>query len=149
MLLQPLLVIGMHLAYFIMFLFSINPALLFRSFESDVDLHSILNSGPEESEIEIGSSLLPSSQLSPLPLYPPPGHSVPVSSRENASQFAEHTMTRNQRRLVRNASGKIRVYDLGWKRNWLDLFSVRQERFILDWVEIIWWGGRGCVTHLH
>ncbi|KAF8610345.1 zf-DHHC-domain-containing protein [Ceratobasidium sp. AG-I] len=114
-----------------------------RSFESDIDLHSMLNSGPEESEIDTGSSLLPSSHLPSLPLYPPPGHSVPVSSRDNASQLAEHTMTRNQRRLVRNAAGKIQMYDLGWRQNWLDLFSVRHERFLLDWLEIIWWGGRG------
>lgn len=122
--------------------------LLYRSFESDVDLHSMLNSGPEESDPDTGSSLLPSSRLPSLPVYPPPGHSVPVSSRENASQLAEHTMTRNQRRLVRNASGKIHMYDLGWRQNWLELFSIRQERFFLDWLEIIWWGGRGLVTHL-
>lgn len=116
--------------------------LTFRSFESDIDLHSMLNSGPEEREVDTGSSLL-SSQLPSLPVYPPPGHSVPVSSRDNASRFAEHTMTRNQRRLVRSAAGKIRIYDLGWRQNWSELFSVRQERLLLDWIEIIWWGGRG------
>ncbi|QRW00435.1 DHHC palmitoyltransferase [Ceratobasidium sp. AG-Ba] len=116
------------------------------SFESDVDLRTMLKAGPDpegDTHSSAGSSDLPPSRLESLPVYPPPGHSVPVTSRENAVQFAEHTMTRNQRRLVRSAAGKIRVYDLGWRKNWLDMFSVRRERFWLDWIEIVWWGGHG------
>lgn len=104
----------------------------------------MLNSGPdEESQLSTDSSRLPSSGLSALPIYPPPGHSVPVASRDNIAQLAEHTMTREQRHIVRSAAGKIRVYDLGWRRNWMQLFTIRPERRFLDWVEVIWWGGHG------
>lgn len=116
------------------------------SFESDVELHTMLKAHPgaeDEAKLSGDSSVLDSSRPESLPIYPPPGHSVPIASRDNATHFVEHTMTRNQRRLVRSAAGKIRIYDLGWKKNWLDIFSVRQERFWLDWLEIVWWGGHG------
>lgn len=115
-----------------------------RSFESDIDLRAMLNAGPDdESQPSTDSSLLPSSRLSALPVYPPPGHEIPVASRGNAAQLAEHTMTREQRRIVRSASGKIYIYDLGWRRNWSDLYAIRPERYLLDLVELIWWGGHG------
>lgn len=115
-----------------------------RSFESDIDLRSMLNAGPdEESQLSTDSSLLPSSRLPTLPVYPPPGHEVPVASRGNSAQLAEHTMNREQRRIVRSAAGKIYVYDLGWRRNWSDLCTIRPERYFLDLVELIWWGGHG------
>jgi hypothetical protein len=104
----------------------------------------MLNTDAEEgSQMSTGLSLLPSSVIPSVPVYPPPGHSIPVASRDNAAQFAEHSMTRNQRRIVRSASGKIRMYDLGWRKNWSELFDVRNERFFLDWLEVVWWGGRG------
>ncbi|KAF8744805.1 zf-DHHC protein, partial [Rhizoctonia solani] len=115
-----------------------------RSFESDVDLQSMLNTGPEEEiQLNTSSSLISPAGLENLPLYPPPGHSMPVASRQNSFQLAEHTMTREQRRIVRSAAGKIRIYDLGWKRNWAELYAARPERYFLDWLEIFWWGGRG------
>ncbi|KAF8682256.1 zf-DHHC protein [Rhizoctonia solani] len=114
-----------------------------RSFESDVDLQSMLNTGPEEIQLNTSSSLVSPAGLETLPLYPPPGHSMPVASRQNSFQLAEHTMTREQRRIVRSAAGKIRIYDLGWKRNWVELYAARPERYFLDWLEIFWWGGRG------
>ncbi|KAF8758313.1 DHHC palmitoyltransferase family [Rhizoctonia solani] len=100
-----------------------------RSFESDVDLQSMLNTGPEEEiQLNTSSSLISPAGLENLPLYPPPGHSMPVASRQNSFQLAEHTMTREQRRIVRSAAGKIRIYDLGWKRNWAELYAARPER---------------------
>ncbi|CAE6503654.1 unnamed protein product [Rhizoctonia solani] len=114
-----------------------------RSFESDVDLRSMLNMGPEEETQPSTESSLPSTRLGALPVYPPPGHSMPIASRESAIQLAEHTMTREQRRVVRSAAGNIRVYDLGWKRNWGELYAPRSDRYFLDWLEILWWGGHG------
>ncbi|KAJ1310016.1 hypothetical protein OPQ81_006771 [Rhizoctonia solani] len=96
-----------------------------RSFESDVDLQSMLNTGPE-------GEAQPHTASFPLP-----------STRDNASQLAEHTMTREQRRIVRSAAGNIRVYDLGWRRNWAELYAARPDRYFLDWLEILWWGGHG------
>ncbi|KAG9127468.1 palmitoyltransferase for Vac8p [Ceratobasidium sp. 392] len=116
-----------------------------RSFESDVDLRTMLNTSPDPEDDNQANTDQPSSSsgLVSLPVYPPPGHSVPVTSRDKAAQFAEHTMTRSQRRLVRSAAGKIRIYDLGWRRNWSDMLPVRPERLWLDWLELIWWGGHG------
>jgi hypothetical protein len=115
-----------------------------RSFESDVDLRSMLNTGPEdEARLDTDSSLISSARLEALPIYPPPGHAMPIASRESAFQLAEHTMSREQRRIVRSAAGKIRVYDIGWRRNWAELYAVQPERYFLDWLEIVWWGGRG------
>ncbi|KAG8715899.1 hypothetical protein FRC11_013401 [Ceratobasidium sp. 423] len=118
-----------------------------RSFDSDVDLRSMLNTGPEdETQPSIGFPPLPSSRLGALSVYPPPGHSMPIASRENAVQLAEHTMTREQRRIVRSAAGNIRVYDLGWKRNWTELYAARPDKYLLDWLEILWWGSNGHTT---
>ncbi|EUC62014.1 DHHC palmitoyltransferase [Rhizoctonia solani AG-3 Rhs1AP] len=117
-----------------------------RSFESDLDLRSMLNTGPEETQPNTASSPLPSTRLGVLPIYPPPAHSMPIASRESSVQLAEHTMTREQRRIVRSAAGNIRVYDLGWKRNWAELYAVSQDSYFRDWLHILWWGGHGYTT---
>ncbi|CAE6512861.1 unnamed protein product [Rhizoctonia solani] len=114
-----------------------------RSLESDMDLRSMLNTDPEDETQLRASSPLPSARLGALPIYPPPAHSMPIASRGNAVQLAENTMTREQRRIVRSAAGNIRVYDLGWKRNWAELYAVNPDTFFLDWLVILWWGGRG------
>lgn len=104
----------------------------------------MLNAGPEaDTQQDTASSPLPSARLGTLPVYPPPAHAMPVASRDNAVQLAEHTMTREQRRIIRSAAGSIRVYDLGWKRNWAELYAVNQDTYLLDWLMIIWWGGHG------
>ncbi|CAE7103105.1 unnamed protein product [Rhizoctonia solani] len=118
-----------------------------RSFESDVDLRSMLNMGPEDdTRLSTAASPLPSVRLGALPVYPPPAHSMPIASREGAVQLAENTMTREQRRIMRSAAGNIRVYDLGWKRNWAELYAVRPDRYLLDFLDILWWGGHGNTT---
>lgn len=54
-----------------------------------------------------------SSELIPHPSLPTPPYKPPE----------EHELSSAQRRFVLRTHGKIRMYDLGWKRNWQEVFS--------------------------
>lgn len=93
-------------------------------------------------------SLPPQLAILPLPQAPP-------------LRFSEETISSAQRRRVRSAHGRIRVYDIGWRGNWIEAIgggwaknSGRggaassggvSGRWM--WVfELVVWGGRGWVT---
>ncbi|KIJ54210.1 hypothetical protein M422DRAFT_241461 [Sphaerobolus stellatus SS14] len=54
--------------------------------------------------------------------YPPTQH----TTAEPLSRYRppeEHELTHSQRRLIRHYHGRIRMYDLGWSRNWGEVFG--------------------------
>lgn len=56
----------------------------------------------------------------------PPRSQAATPTRAIASRYCppeEHNLTHAQRRLVRYYHGRIRMYDLGWKRNWGEVFG--------------------------
>jgi len=49
-------------------------------------------------------------------------------------------MSRGQRRAVRNAHQHIRLYDVGWRRNWAQIFGWNHKH---GWMYRLWCGGGG------
>lgn len=73
-------------------------------------------------------------QLPPLP----PQH---ASDRIRLSDPPlEHELSFNQRRLVRDAHGYIRMYDVGWRKNLAQVFGWSKP---FGWVSRILYGGGG------
>lgn len=71
-------------------------------------------------------------ELPPLP----PQH---VSDRHRLSDPPlEHELSFSQRRLVRDAQGYIKMYDMGWRRNWAQVIGWEQP---FGWVNRIVLGG--------
>lgn len=66
-----------------------------------------------------------------LPPLPRTGHSLSDPPLEPELSYA-------QRFLVRGAHNYIRVYDVGWRKNWAQVFGWT-HRF--GWVYRIWYGG--------
>lgn len=63
-------------------------------------------------------------------------------------RWIEHELNSKQRRLVREAAGRIRVYDLGFKENIKQILggpdpSKHSFGTARIWAERILWGGRG------
>jgi len=63
-------------------------------------------------------------------------------------RFQEHELNRKQRQLINEA--RIRIYDLGWKNNLLDVLGgptvvpgKPKPLHLRVWAERIFWGGRG------
>ena len=56
----------------------------------------------------------------------------------------EHMLSSAQRRHVRIAHHFIRIYDVGWARNWGEVFGLR-GRGRWGWIERILCGGSTCV----
>ena len=52
----------------------------------------------------------------------------------------EHELSYAQRRLIREAHGTIRQYDLGWKQNWAQVFGWDRS---FGWVYRVALGGGG------
>ena len=50
----------------------------------------------------------------------------------------EHELTSRQRRLVRQASGAIRLYDIGFRKNWAQVFDWNRK---WGWVRRVMYGG--------
>ncbi|KIM54450.1 hypothetical protein SCLCIDRAFT_1221931 [Scleroderma citrinum Foug A] len=50
----------------------------------------------------------------------------------------EHELSYNQRRLVRKAHSAVKLYDLGWRRNWAQVFGWSRPR---GWIPCILYGG--------
>jgi hypothetical protein len=65
-------------------------------------------------------------------------------------RFQDHELNRRQRQLIREAHLRIRVYDLGWKNNILDVLggptiepSKPKPSQLRVWAERMFSGGRG------
>ncbi|KAI0059591.1 zf-DHHC-domain-containing protein [Artomyces pyxidatus] len=50
-------------------------------------------------------------------------HLPPLSSSRLSNPPYEHELSYPQRRLVRAAHGSVRLYDLGWRKNWAQVFK--------------------------
>ncbi|THH26998.1 hypothetical protein EUX98_g7190 [Antrodiella citrinella] len=72
-------------------------------------------------------------QLPPLPDHPGDG-------RKLSNPPLEHELSYNQRRLVRDAHGHIRQYDIGWRGNWSQIVGWDKP---WGWVSRILVGGGG------
>lgn len=73
----------------------------------------------------------------------PPRSQAATPTRAIASRYCppeEHDLTHAQRRLVRYYHGRIRMYDLGWKRNWGEVFGGGRGRMWWRFIPIC--GGR-------
>jgi len=72
-------------------------------------------------------------QLPELPEAPPEG-------RQLSNPPLEHELSHRQRRLIREAHGYIRMYDVGWWRNWAQVMGWDRP---LGWIYRIAYGGGG------
>ncbi|OSX56506.1 hypothetical protein POSPLADRAFT_1050707 [Postia placenta MAD-698-R-SB12] len=71
-----------------------------------------------------------------LPPLPPQ-----TSTRQKLSDPPlEHELTYPQRRLVRDAHYQLKIYDVGWKRNWAQVMGWSRPR---GWMYRLWLGGGG------
>jgi palmitoyltransferase len=52
----------------------------------------------------------------------------------------EEELSYNQRRAVRNAHRYVRMYDVGWRRNWAQVFGWSKPR---GWIYLLLIGGTG------
>lgn len=77
--------------------------------------------------------------LSPFLLlrYLPP---LGTSHSGNSESLDEDRMSHGQRRAVRNAHQQIRLYDVGWRRNWAQIFGWNHK---YGWMYRLWCGGGG------
>jgi palmitoyltransferase len=66
------------------------------------------------------------------------------SNRKLSDPPEEDELTYEQRRLVRYAAGHIRLYDLGWRRNWAQVFGWDSEKRPYGWVVRLVCGGGSC-----
>jgi hypothetical protein len=74
--------------------------------------------------------------LAHLPAPPTP----PTGEDASPHRLLEHELSFDQRRIVREAHGQIRLYDLGWKRNFAQIFGWERKE---GWVKRILTGGAG------
>jgi len=100
---------------------------------------------------------LPESSLN-SPLAPPPysetptpASALPQAATSQSLRFSEETLSSTQRRKVRYAHGSIRVYDIGWRRNWSEVIgggaNSKRRGGSKRWmwiVELLLVGGRGA-----
>lgn len=77
--------------------------------------------------------------LSPFLLlrYLPP---LGISRNGSFEPLDEDHLSRGQRRTVRDAHQQIRLYDVGWRRNWAQVFGWDHK---YGWVYRLLWGGGG------
>ncbi|EJD52292.1 zf-DHHC-domain-containing protein [Auricularia subglabra TFB-10046 SS5] len=58
---------------------------------------------------------------------------------------AEHELSYKQRKMVQRAHERLRLYDLGWKRNWAAVFGVQEIKKHPRWklwaARVLWGGG--------
>jgi len=64
---------------------------------------------------------------------------LPVSLRLSDPPM-EHELSYKQRTLVRDAHRSVRLYDLGWRKNWVQVFGWNKPR---GWMYRILYGGAG------
>jgi len=51
----------------------------------------------------------------------------------------DHELSYKQRRLVKDAHGALRMYDVGWRRNIIQVFGWNGVPY--GWLRRIWYGG--------
>jgi hypothetical protein len=78
-----------------------------------------------------------------LPPLPPS-----ASGRRLSQPPDEDELSYPQRSLVRDAHGYIRLYNLGWRRNWASVFGWDAEKHPWGWVWRLVCGGGGLVSHI-
>ncbi|KJA21237.1 hypothetical protein HYPSUDRAFT_141151 [Hypholoma sublateritium FD-334 SS-4] len=76
-------------------------------------------------------NIAPFMLLRHLPPLPRDGHSL-------SDPPLEAELSPVQRRIVRDAHGQIFIYDVGWKRNWVQVFGWNRK---LGWFTRLWYGG--------
>ena len=97
-------------------------------------LHSTIRTN--QTTLESLTPFLLLRQIPPLPDHPTDG-------RKLSNPPLEHELSYQQRRLVREAHGYIRQYDVGWRDNWRQIVGWDRP---WGWVCRILVGGGGCVT---
>lgn len=131
-----------------------------RSSESSTESQSI--PPPYTRSTNLNSLVSPVPGHRPSNTYADP-YRFPSPPPPPPKRWVEHELNRKQRRIIRDAAGKIRIYDIGWKENLLDVIggpgpsnstgpdrSERGEGVSRRkgpgwgiWLERIVWGGRG------
>jgi len=76
-------------------------------------------------------NITPFMLLRHLPPLPRTGHSLSDPPLEPELSFA-------QRRIVKDAHGQILLYDVGWKKNWAQVFGWKRR---YGWLHRLWCGG--------
>jgi len=66
-----------------------------------------------------------------LPPLPRTGHTLSDPPLEPELSYA-------QRRVVKDAHGHILLYDVGWRKNWAQVFGQNQK---FGWLNMLWCGG--------
>jgi palmitoyltransferase ZDHHC2/15/20 len=69
--------------------------------------------------------------------------SLDTSRDTNSEPLDEDRMSHGQRRTVRDAHQQIRLYDVGWRRNWAQVCGWNQK---YGWLYRLWCGGGGWAT---
>ena len=82
-------------------------------------------------------NIAPFMLLRHLPPLPRSGHSL-------SDPPLEAELSPVQRRIVRDAHGQILIYDVGWKRNWAQVFGWNRN---LGWFTRLWYGGAWWVPY--
>src|SRR5712675_165578 len=65
-------------------------------------------------------------------------HLPPLSPSRLSSPPMEHQLAFTQRHAVRVVHARMRLYDVGWRRNALQVFGVSPKR---AWATMLLWGG--------
>ena len=53
----------------------------------------------------------------------------------------EHDLSPAQRRVAKHMHGQVRLFDLGWRRNWEEVFGGGRPKSSGSWVRWWWWVG--------
>jgi len=69
-----------------------------------------------------------------LLIYLPP---LPLTLRLSDPPL-EHELSYNQRQLVRKVHSAVKLYDLGWQRNWAQVFGWSRTE-MMDTLHSLWW----------
>jgi palmitoyltransferase len=85
-------------------------------------------------------------------------HLPPLPPCRLSSPPQEHQLVFSQRRAVRSAHARLRLYDIGWRRNTAQVFGTSttgissnsstklKRRWFAAWATKLVWGGNSCGT---
>lgn len=82
-------------------------------------------------------------------------HLPPLPPCRLSSPPQEHQLAFSQRRAVRTAHARLRLYDVGWRRNTAQVFGTSsttstststKRRWFAPWAARLVWGGNSCGT---
>ena len=84
-------------------------------------------------------------------------HLPPLPPCRLSSPPQEHQLVYSQRRAVRSAHSRLRLYDVGWRRNTAQVFGTSttgtstsstkpKRRWFAAWATKLVWGGNSCGT---